>query len=189
MAEKDNEARVHIAGRMFPVLLSGLDMLENEQCGPGSERVVIYGILPVFLLALECLQQFSTVHAGRTSTQKSPRKKQNMAASESSPVKADMDTMEFRFSRLFVPFMASLSPQSQTHSQVMVGAMCLLLWRIGEALNSVGFGSERLEQERAAVAPLPSTSSRLNLKEDVKSTEDEGPYLIWIPERVLALWH
>lgn len=68
VAEKDNEARVQIAGRMFPVLLSGLDMLENEQCSPGSQRVVICGILRVIFLALERLQQLSTLHSGRMST-------------------------------------------------------------------------------------------------------------------------
>lgn len=71
----------------------------------------------------------------------------------------------------------------------MVGAMCLLLQRIGAVLNSFGYGLERLKGERAAVTPLPSISSRLNLKEDVKSMEYEGPYLIWILKRALGLWH
>ena len=184
---KDNAARARIICRTVHRILVGLNKLGKNTADTEVEGHIIHQLLAMFYGVLDLLGKLAESPSGTSPRRKPPRKKQKRA--HPSWV-TDVDTLSTQFSlcELFVLMFANLQAETAAHRAIMEGAMRCLLRRVGNSLRVFMFDSpfdEELEKDTSR--PCTSTAEDRS-PENYSAVEAEAPYLLWVFEKIMAIW-
>lgn len=166
--------------RIFPHLLESLDKASQTAEGHGMQGQVIYSFIEILRDLLTHICILSANQGNGKVPGACPAARRDSLPFSSFPP----DKTVLKLSNLLLVLTSALDTANAAENAILEGFLFFLLTRVGNALKVFVFGSDC--KDLPGLIPRIEANAAI-LESDLKSTEAQAPYLIYILKRLIPI--